>query len=67
MGFVFEKSFNFVITLVSVLKGVAKFVLKICLKCVSVKSFDLSKYLLEKRSFLFLFPLDSAILLLRNR
>ena len=42
-------------------------VLKIVLKCVSVKSFDLSKYLLEKRSFIFLFPLDGAILLLRNR
>ena len=47
-------------------------VFKIVLKCVSVKSFDLRKYLLvstysKKRSFLFLFPLDKAILLLRNR
>ena len=40
------KMFYFVITLVSVLKGVTKFVLKICLKSVSVESFDLSKYLL---------------------
>ena len=42
-------------------------VLKIVLKSLSVKIFYLSKYLLEKISFLFLFPLDDAILLLRNR
>ena len=63
------KQFDFVITLVSVLKGVTKFILKVCLKSVSVKKFRFEQvptsiYLLEKRSFLSLFPLDSAILLL---
>ena len=40
------KMFYFVITLVSVVKGVTKLFLKIVLKGVSVKSFYLSKYLL---------------------
>ena len=65
--------FYFNLTLVFVFKSVTKLFSKLCLKKgVSVEKFyfeqePISIYLLEKRMFLFLFPLDSAIPLLKSR
>ena len=55
----FDDSFNFVITLVSVLKGVTKFVLKICFERCLCEKFLLSKYLRFYRLEKILFVLVS--------
>ena len=70
--FVLKKFFYFVLTPASVFKSVTKCFWKLCLKSVwcekvCFEQVPTSIYLLEKEWFLFLFPLDSTILLLINR